>query len=51
MPNDDGLRIILTPVQLAAVLQGGSISAPEGWGARLWNKVEGGATVFCGALV
>ena len=50
MPEQSGIRVIMTPVQLAAILQGATIGEPEGWLSRLWNRVEGGATVFCGGL-
>ncbi len=52
MPNDDsqGLRVVLTPVQLAAVLGGASISEPEGWSRRLWNRVGGGLETLAGGI-
>jgi Bacterial CdiA-CT RNAse A domain len=42
----DGLEIVLTPLQLAAVFAGESIEAPGSMTERLW----GGATVIGGAL-
>lgn len=40
IPNvEDGLSIVLSPVQLAAVLQGVSISTPETRSNRLWGVV------------
>lgn len=50
MTDDDGLRIVFTPVQLAAVMQGASITEPEGWWGRLANRVEGGATLIGGGI-
>jgi hypothetical protein len=43
---DEGLEIVLTPLQLAAVFAGESIEAPGRFTDRLW----GGATVIGGAL-
>lgn len=47
---DEGLRIVCTPVQLAAAMQGASITEPEGWWGRLANRVEGGATLVGGGI-
>ena len=44
--DGDGLEIVLTPLQLAAVFAGESIEAPGSLTERLW----GGATVIGGAL-
>ena len=44
--DGDGLEIVLTPLQLAAVFAGESIEAPGSFSERLW----GGATVIGGAL-
>ena len=43
---EEGLEIVLTPLQLAAVFAGESIEAPGSFTDRLW----GGATVIGGAL-
>ena len=50
MRNEDGLRIACTPVQLAAAMQGATITEPEGWLGRLGNRVEGGATLIGGGI-
>jgi len=46
MAEDQGLRVVLSPVQLAAVLQGEHISSHEMMMNRLW----GGAKIIGGAL-
>lgn len=48
--DEDGLRIVFTPVQLAAVMQGASITEPEGWWGRLANRVEGGFRLIGGGV-
>jgi len=48
--GEEGLRIVLSPVQLAAVLQGRSISQPETFGRRLANRVFGGLQMVGGAI-
>jgi len=47
----DGLTIILTPVQLAAILSGDNVSPAEAAANRLWGgvKVVGGAVELMGA--
>lgn len=48
---DEALTVILSPVQLAAVISGQSISEPETSGNRLWGglKLIGGALEMVGA--
>jgi len=48
--REDGLSIVLSPVQLAAVLQGGSLSPPETATGRLMNRVFGGLQMVGGAF-
>lgn len=45
-PSEEGLRVVLSPVQLAAVLQGEHVGAHEILVNRLW----GGAKIIGGAL-
>ena len=47
---EDGLRLVLSPVQLAAVLQRGSIGDAESRSRRIWNRVDGGLNVVFGGL-
>ena len=43
---DEGLEIVLTPLQFAAVLEGDSIEESSSWSNRFW----GAATVVGGAV-
>jgi hypothetical protein len=46
VPEEDGLRVVLSPVQLSAVLRGAHVSTHE----ILMNRLSGGAMVIGGAL-
>ncbi|GGF20387.1 hypothetical protein GCM10011611_28000 [Aliidongia dinghuensis] len=48
--GDDGLTIVLSPVQLAAVMQGRSISANETSGGRFLSRLFGGLQMIGGAI-
>jgi hypothetical protein len=47
--GDDGFTCVLTPIQLACVMQGESISEPETWTNRLFNRLIGGVELVAGA--
>jgi hypothetical protein len=51
MADEDGLTVMLSPVHLAAVLQGEAITPPETLNNRLWGglKVLGGALELAGS--
>ena len=48
--GDDGLSIVLSPVQLAAVMQGQSISLAEGTTGNFLSRVFGGLEMVGGAI-
>ncbi|HVZ09624.1 RNase A-like domain-containing protein [Rhodopila sp.] len=45
-----GLRIVLTPIQLAAIMGSETITAPENHSGRLMTRLVGGAELVGGAL-
>ncbi|AQS84606.1 hypothetical protein A0U92_07235 [Acetobacter aceti] len=51
-PDDDenGLKIVLSPIQLSAILQGKSISEPETIGGRFFNRAVGTLEIIAGAV-
>ena len=48
--NDDGLTIVLSPVQLAAVMQGGTISQADTLNGRLMSRMFGALQMVGGAI-
>jgi hypothetical protein len=48
--DGDGLRIVLTPLQLAALMRGETITQPETAGNHLFTRLIGGAELIGGAL-
>ena len=48
--SDDGLSIVLSPVQLAAVMQGQSISLAEGTTGNFLSRIFGGLEMVGGAI-
>jgi hypothetical protein len=48
--TDDGLQIVLTPVQLAAVIHGETITPPETATNRLLTRLVGGAELVGGVI-
>src|SRR5271168_2322550 len=48
--GEEGLRIVVSPVQLAAMLQGESIGEQETASGRMWNRGFATIQIVCGAV-